>query len=86
MKRNAFLHRPTKSKTAKPLGRFHQFDPVLQEAIILTAMTDAPATQKRNNDNLERQAKARRMKEELIKEKSLCVFLASGYDWVTVSA
>jgi hypothetical protein len=71
MKQNVFLHRPTKSNNAKPLGRFHQFDPVLQEAIILTAMTDAPATRKRNNDNLERDAKARWMKEELIKEKSL---------------
>ena len=71
MKRNAFLHRPTKSKITKPLGTFHHFDPVLQEAIILTAMTDAPATRKRNNDDLERQAKARWIKEELIKEKNL---------------
>jgi hypothetical protein len=35
------------------------------------AMTDAPATRKQNNDDLERQAKARRIKEELIKEKNL---------------
>ena len=35
------------------------------------ATTDAPATLKRNNDDLERQAKARRIKEELIKEKGL---------------
>jgi hypothetical protein len=47
MKCNAFLHRPTKSKNSvKPLGTFHQFDPSLQEVIILTAMTDAPATRK----------------------------------------
>ena len=34
-------------------------------------MTDAPATQKRNNDDLDRQAKARRIKQELIKENGL---------------
>ena len=72
MKHNSFLHRPTKSKSkSKPLGIFHQFDPSLQEAIITVATTDAPATLKRNNDDLERQAKARRIKEELIKEKGL---------------
>jgi len=76
MKRNAFLHRPTKSKSksksnSKPLGIFHQFDPSLQEANIMVATTDAPATLKRNNEDLERQAKARRIKEELIKEKGL---------------
>ena len=35
------------------------------------ATTDAPATLKHNNDDLERQAKARRIKEELLKEKGL---------------
>ena len=35
------------------------------------SLTDAPATRKRNNDDLERQAKARQIKEELIKEKGL---------------
>jgi len=35
------------------------------------ATTDAPATLKHNNNDLERQAKARRIKEELIKEKGL---------------
>jgi hypothetical protein len=72
MKQNAFLYQPTKSENSvKPLRKFHQFDLSLQEAIILTAITDAPATQKQNNDDLERQAKARRIKEELIKEKNL---------------
>ena len=73
MKHNAFLYWTKKSTTnsVKPLGQFHQFDQSLQEAIILTGMTDAPATQKQNNDDLERQAKATRVKEELIKEKSL---------------
>ncbi len=72
MKCNAFLYQPMKTKNSvKPLGKFHQFDEALQEAIILTAMTDAPATQKQNNDDLEQQAKARRIKEEPIKEKSL---------------
>ncbi len=72
MKQNAFLHQPTKSQNSvKPLGKFHQFDPSLQEAMILTAMSDALATRKQNNDNFERQAKARRIKEEIIKEKNL---------------
>ena len=72
MKRNAFLHRSPKSKSkSKPLGRFHQFDPSLQEAIIIVAMTDAPNTRKHNNEDLEKQATARRIKEELIKEKGL---------------
>jgi hypothetical protein len=72
MRCNAFIHRPTKSKNSvKPIGKFHQFDPSLQEAIILTAMTDAPATRKQNNDDLERQATARQIKEELIKEENL---------------
>jgi hypothetical protein len=72
MKRNAFLHRSTKSKSkSKPLGRFHQFDPSLQEAIIIVGMTDAPDTRKCNNEDLEKQATARRIKEELIKEKGL---------------
>jgi len=72
MKCNAFLQGPTKSKSkSKPLGIFDQFDPSLQEAIITVATTDAPATLNRNNDDIERQAKARRIKEELIKEKGL---------------
>ncbi len=46
---NAFLHRPTKSQnTVKPLGKFYQFDPSLQEAIILTAISDPLSTQKKN--------------------------------------
>jgi hypothetical protein len=72
LKQNAFLHQRTKSKNSvKPLGTFHQFHPSLQEVIILTAMSDAPATQKQNNDNLERQASARWIKEEVIREKNL---------------
>ncbi len=47
MKRNTFLYWTTKSTTnsVKPLGKFHQFDQSLQQAIILMEMTDAPATQ-----------------------------------------
>jgi hypothetical protein len=63
---NTFLYQTTKSKSTtnsvQPLGQFHQFDQSLQEEIILMGMTDAPATQKRNNDDLDRQAKARRIK------------------------
>jgi hypothetical protein len=72
LKQNAFVHQPTKSKNSmKALGKFHQFHPSLQEAIVLTAMSDAPDTQKQNNDDLERQATARRIKEEIIREKNL---------------
>ena len=47
MKRNAFLYQTIKSTiiSVKALGQFHQFDQSLQQAIILTEMTDAPATQ-----------------------------------------
>ena len=70
MKCNIFLHQATKSKLkSKPLGIFHQFDPSLQEAIIIVATTDAPATLKHNNEDLERQAKVRRIKEKLIRRK-----------------
>jgi hypothetical protein len=62
---------PSNQQNAKTSWKIPPVDPSLQEAIILTAMADAPATQKQNNYNLERQAKARRIKEELIEEKCL---------------
>jgi hypothetical protein len=37
----------------------------------MVATTDAPTTLKRNNEDLERQAKVRWIKGELIKEKGL---------------
>jgi hypothetical protein len=60
-----------KKKNNKSLGIFHQFDDAIQEGIILTAMNDAPETRQHNIDDLEHQAKARRIKEELIKEHNL---------------
>ena len=66
------MHRPRKSKSdKKPLGLFHQFDVELREALVLVAMEDAPTTRQQNNDDLNRQAKARRRKEELAKEQNM---------------
>ena len=71
IKHNSFFHRPTKSKNdKKATGMFHSFDDVLCHAIILVAMTDVPSKRQRNNEDLELQAKARRKKEELTKEKT----------------
>ncbi len=72
MKHIAFLYWLTKSKySVNLLRKFLQFDEAWQIAIVLTAMTDALATRKQNNDDLEQQAMARCIKEELIKKKSL---------------
>ena len=54
---------------AKPQGMFHQFEGVLRDAIVEVAMRDAPATREQKNDDLKLQAKARRKKEELTKQK-----------------
>ena len=70
--RNGFMYRQKKSKTdKKPTGMFHNFDDNLRHAIILVAMADAQQTRRRNNEDLQLQAKARREKEELAKEKNM---------------
>ena len=72
LKRNAFLHRNTKSKNdKKPTGIFHEYSKELQHAIVLTAMRDAPETQAIHQKELELQAKSRREKEELAKQKNM---------------
>jgi len=72
IKRNSFLHRSTKSKSdKKPAGMFHGFEDVLRQSIILVAMKDAPLAKRRNNKDLELQAKARCEKEELAKMKNM---------------
>ena len=72
LKRNAFFHRPSSSKSdTKSPGLFHQFHPALQEAILVASMQDAPERRKANNEALEQQAAARHAKEQLAKEKNL---------------
>ena len=72
LKRNAFLHRKSNSKNdKKPTGIFHEYSRELQHAIVLTAMKDAPATQDKHQEELALQAKTRRIKEEVAKQKTL---------------
>ncbi len=75
MKRNAFLKRDAivtkKNPSTNPSGLFHQFPNELQEVIVRVAMKDAPATRLRNNEDLALQAKARHVKEEMIKKKNM---------------
>lgn len=90
MSRNGFFHRPTGTKgDKKPRGIFHEFDDDLRHAIVKVAMRDAPATRERNNNDLELQAKARRKKDELAREKNMenateeyieAMYLISMYD------
>ena len=74
-KRNGFLQReympPRKKSSAKAQGIFHGLSEVLREAIVRVAMKDAPSTRKKNNDAIQLQATAQRMKVELLKEKNL---------------
>jgi hypothetical protein len=55
----------------RSLGFFHQFEKKVQEAIVSVAMQDAPKTRIRNNEALELQAKARKEKEDVLREKGL---------------
>ena len=72
MKRNGFLHRPTRSKTDKKArGLFHEFDRDLQHVLILVAMQDVPVRKNENNADLELQARMRREKEEMAQKKNL---------------
>ena len=50
---------------------FHKIDDILRHAIILVAMPDALSRRRRNNEDHELQAKARRKKEDLAKEKNM---------------
>ena len=59
------------AKGKRSLGIFHQFDKEVQEAIVAVAMQDAPQTRKRNNADLELQAKARKKKEDMLRELSI---------------
>lgn len=69
-KRNKFLNRGTASGAgmSRP-GLFHELDEDIREAIIRVALEDAPETRRQHRDELESHREARRIKEELIKEK-----------------
>jgi hypothetical protein len=58
-----------KNPSTNPSGLFHQFSHELQEGIVRVVMKDAPATRFCNNEDLALQAKARGVKEEMIKKR-----------------
>ena len=65
LQRNQFLNRVGEK------GIFHNFSDEIQISLVLTAMEDAPRTRRENRSLLNRQCKAKQMKEEMIKEKGL---------------
>ena len=70
-KRNKFLNRGKSSGKGKTApGLFHELDEEIREAIIRVALEDAPETRRQHSDELESHREARRIKEELIKEKN----------------
>ena len=69
VKRNKYLARMTKNKEHR--GLFHDIDEAIQECIVSIAIEDAPRTRQQHIVELEQQATARRVKEEIMKEKSL---------------
>ena len=75
MKRNKFLDRSQKNR-----GMFHNIDDAVRECIIEVAIKDAPNTRQRHIVELEQQAEARRIKEEIMKEKSMQKSLEENID------
>ena len=72
LKRNAFLHRTTKSKNdKKATGIFYEFSREVQHAIVFASMADAPENKAIHQEELELQARTRRKKEELAKQKNI---------------
>jgi hypothetical protein len=66
-KRNSFFNR---SKKSRP-GLLHTIDEDIRQIIVSIAMKDAPETVIAHRAELDVQANARRMKEELIKQKNV---------------
>jgi hypothetical protein len=67
-----FTDQPNQNKASGPLEDFINLIHHCRRQSFIVAMTDAPDTRKRNNEDLEKQAMVRRIKkEELIKEKGL---------------
>ena len=52
-----------------PQRIFHKFDHDIHHAIVKVTMRDMPATWKRNNNDLQLQAKARCVKEEMARKR-----------------
>lgn len=50
---------------------FHEFDEKLQRVLTLVAMHDAPVTKRKNDEDLQLQAEARREKELLAQKKTM---------------
>jgi hypothetical protein len=70
VKRNKILSRSSNKKQRR--GMFHDIDEAIQECIIAIAIEDdAPHTRQQHIEELEQQAIARRLKEEIIQEKRL---------------
>ena len=69
IKRSKYLACPNKNK--KHHGLFYDIDEAIQECIVSIAIEDAPRTRQQHIVELEQQATARRVNEEIMKEKSL---------------
>ena len=63
---------------------FHGLSEVLREAIVTVAMKDAPLTRKKNNDAIQLQATAQRMKVELFKGEKSGMCNGSIYRWLVL--
>ena len=63
------FHWPTGSDNdKKPRVMFYEFDEVLMSAIVEVAMQATPAAQECNNIDIELQAQARQVKEDMVVE------------------
>ena len=74
LRRNNWLSRGTegeKTKQKQKKGLFWLLPQEVQDAIIQSAIEDAPDQRKRNNEELEAQRKAKEQKEQLVRELNL---------------
>ena len=74
LRRNNWLNRGTegeKTKKKQKKGLFWLLPQEVQDAIIQSAIEDAPEQRKRNNEELEAQRKAKKAKEDLVREINL---------------
>ena len=62
---------PLTAGSNKTKGMVHQFEPKMRECLLTVALEDAPHTISTNRDGVDRQRKAKRKKEEMIKKNSL---------------
>ena len=72
MNRNGYMHRSTGAKDDKrQKGLFHELDTILSHTSVKVAMKNMPLHRERNNKDLELQATARCVKEEMTREKNM---------------